>query len=459
MTTTTVSEFLRWSRTHRAGAATGVGFLVALGVVAGVVGSRLAILERKAGTEARPAAASNAAPAPAISTDAAKPAVKPVVRVRISPERQQLIGVRTAAVGESAPEQTIRTVGILSYDETKLTELHAKVAGWVDKVYADYVGKRVRQGEPLLSVYSPDLVAAQLDYLISLKTTKPGPASSPVQRLDHSLTDASRTRLKLLDLTDAQIEALERTGQPSKTVTIYSPFSGVVIERKTFAGQYITPDMPTVKVGDISTIWAIGQVFEYELPNVKVGQPVEIQFPYRQQKSVTGRVSFIFPDIDSHTRTARVRVAFRNPGVELKPESFVTIVLHTSGGKPQLSVPREAVIDTGERQYVLMALANGYFEPRDVKVGEPAGDSIPVFAGLSQGERVVTSAQFLVDSETNLQAAMQSMSMTMPGMKGSEGADDMKGMDMDKGGDMKGMDMDKGGDMKGMDMAPKKDRR
>ena len=452
-TTTSVSDLFRWSRGHRTSAFLAVGLLVAIGIVIGIASTRLWRVDHKTAVAAS-APAEGSVPTASAPAAAAPPATKPVVRVRISSERQQLIGVRTAVVGQSAPESTIRSVGILAYDETKMTELHAKVAGWVDKVNVDSVGKSVRKGQPLLSVYSPDLVAAQLDYLIAIKSgsATAGQPQSAARRLDHSMTDASRTRLKLLDMTDAQIETLERTEQASKTVTLYSPFSGVVIERKAFAGQYITPDIATVKIADLSTIWAIGQVYEYELSNVKIGQAAEVQFPYDQTKPVTGRVSFIYPDIDARTRTARVRVEFRNPGVKFKPESFVTIVLH-AGGKPRLSIPREALIDTGARQYVLMALADGYFEPRDVSVGEPEGESIPVFAGLTSGERVVTSAQFLIDSETNLQAAMQSMSMTMPGMKTE--SDDTKGTDVGKGAadDMKGMDMGKGaGDMKGMDM-------
>jgi RND family efflux transporter MFP subunit len=445
--TTSLSDLLRWGKGHRAGAVLLVAVLTTAGIAVGVAGS---LFWRRSATPQAPGAMTM--PKATDTTAASAPAgdrPKPVVRVQITPERQQLIGMRTAVVGQAAPEATIRTVGALAYDETKVTELHAKAAGWVEKVNVDFVGKSVRKGEPLLSLYSPDLVAAQLDYLVAIKAgAKQAQNNSPAHRLDHSLVEASRTRLKLLDLTDAQIETLERTEQAAKTITLYSPFAGVVTERKAFAGQYITPDMATVKIADLSTIWAIGQVFEYELAKVKVGQAAEVQFPYTETKPVNARVSFIYPDIDPRTRTARVRVEFRNPGVKFKPEAFVTIVLHT-GGKAQLSVPREAVIDTGDRQYVLMALADGYFEPRDVTVGEAEGDVIPIFAGLNPGERVVTSGQFLIDSETNLQAAMQSMSATMPGMK--MGGADTKGKEQKRG---TGKEQPGGGeDMKGMDMS------
>jgi RND family efflux transporter MFP subunit len=445
ITNTSVSDLLRWGRGHRAGAALLVGSLLAAGIALGVGGTRVWHRSGAPATGSMPAPKTTTATA---SQSPVEPPTKPVVRVRITPERQQLIGVRTAVVGQSLGESTIRTVGVLAYDERKVTELHAKVAGWVQKVNVDFIGKNVRKGEPLLSLYSPDLVAAQLDYLVAIKTGA-GSAEhrSVAQRLDHSLVDASRTRLELLDMTAAQIENLERTKVATKTVVLYSPFSGVVVERKAFAGQYITPDMSTVKIADLSTIWAIGQVYEYEVPRIAVGQEAEIQFPYTDTKPVTGRVSFIYPNIDPQTRTARIRVEFRNPGVRFKPDAFVTMVLHASG-KTQLSVPREAVIDTGTRQHVLIALPDGYFEPRDVSVGEPQGEVIPVFAGLAAGERVVTSAQFLIDSETNLQAAMQSMSMTMPGMKteGGEGEKGAPGPGKAGEGDMKGMEM------KGMEM-------
>ncbi len=457
-TTTPVSGIHWWSRVHSVGALSIGAVLLVAGIA---IGASLSHIGRRTVAGVGVPTQKETAMGPAVTaSDPASPptATKPVTRVKISPERQQLIGVRTAIVGASVAEGTIRTVGILAYDETKVTEMHAKVAGWVEKVNVDYVGKSVRKGDPLLSLYSPDLVAAQLDYLVSLKSVggKVATPTSVGRHLDHSLTEASRMRLKLLDMTDAQIADLERTERPSRTVTLYSPFSGVVIERKAFSGQYITPDMATVKIGDLTTIWAIAQVYEYEIGKVKIGDVAEVQFPYEQAKPVAGRVSFIYPDVDPHTRTARVRVAFRNPGVKLKPESFVTITLHAAG-KSRLSVPREAVIDTGPRQYVLMALPDGYFEPRDVSAGEPEGDSIPISAGLVPGERVVTSAQFLIDSETNLQAAMQSMSMTMPGMKTDEKSpgDDMRGMDMSKGTGTKPSSAPvPGDDMKGMDMGP-----
>ena len=213
-----------------------------------------------------------------------------------------------------------------------------------------------------------------------------------------SLLAATRERLKLWDITDAQIDELERSGEPRKTLTLYSPFTGVVLERNAFAGQYITPEMATFKIADLSTIWAVGQIFEYELPVVKIGQEATIQFPYGQSSRVlTGRITYIYPDINPETRRARVRIEFRNPGLEFKPETYVTVVIQTPPHH-ELAIPKEAVIDTGVKQYAILAHPNGYFEPREIKTGPPSDEFYPLVSGLQMGDRVVTSAQFLVDS-------------------------------------------------------------
>jgi len=338
--------------------------------------------------------------------------------VYISPARQQLIGVRTAAVESRALDATIRTVGTLAYDETRVTEVHPKVSGWVERVFVDFVGKPIRRGQPLLTIYSPDLVATQNEYLLALKAYRQlGDSVFPETRSGaESLVSATRDRLRLWDITGAQITELEGTGQARRTLTLYSPFDGVVLERNTYAGQYITPETSTAKIADLSTIWAIGQVFEYEARTVKLGDRAEIEFPYGQStRRLTGRVTFIYPDVNPDTRRARVRIELGNPGLELKPESYVTVILRRTAGA-QLALPKEALLDSGATRYVLLAHPNGYFEPREIEVGEPVDEFYPVVKGLVAGDRVVTSAQFLIDSETNLQAAMQAMSLSMPGM-------------------------------------------
>lgn len=337
--------------------------------------------------------------------------------VFISPARQQLIGVRTAVVAAQALDTTIRTTGVLAYDETRVTEIHTKIAGWIEQTPVDFVGKPVSRGQALFTVYSPDLVATQKEYLLALKAQAQLGQSTFVETRDGatSLLAATRERLRLWDVTDAQVADLVKTGEPKKTLASYSPFTGVVLERNAFPGQYVTPEMRLFKIADLSTIWVIGQVFEYEAPFIKVGQAVDIQFPYAQAgRSLTGRVTFIAPEVDAMTRRVKVRVELKNPGVEFKPESYVTVLFH-AGAARQLAVSKEAIIDNGDKQYVILALADGYFEPREIKTGAPGDAFAPVLAGLNRGDRVVTSAQFLIDSETNLQAAMQAMA-SMPGM-------------------------------------------
>ena len=337
--------------------------------------------------------------------------------VYISPARQQLVGVRTAVVTPQLLDTTIRTVGTLAYDETRIAAIHPKVSGWVERVFVDFVGKPVRRGEPLLTIYSPDLVATQNEYLLALKgRSQLGKSSFEETRsAADSLVAATRDRLRLWDVSDEQIAELERTGEARRTMTLYSPFDGVVLERNTFAGQYITPEMSTAKIADLSNIWAIGQIFEYEARRVTLGDPAQIEFPYGQAaRSVTGRVTFIYPDINPETRRARVRIEFKNPGLALKPESYVTVILKRSAAS-QLAIPKEAVLDNGAKRFAILARDKGYFEPREIEVGEAVDQFYPLVKGLSEGDRVVTSAQFLIDSETNLQAAMGAMA-NMPGM-------------------------------------------
>ena len=357
----------------------------------------------------------------ALEADAAPTAEPPSDQaIFISPARQQLIGVRTAEIAHRALQTTIRTVGVLAYDETRVAEIHPKIAGWVESVSVDFVGKAVRRGDPLFSIYSPDLVATQKEYLLALKAQAQLGASqfAETRAGAKSLLASTRERLRLWDVSDAQIAELERTGEPRRSITVFSPFDGVVLERNAFPGQYVSPEASTFKIADLSVIWVLGQIFEYELPLVKLGQEAEIQFPYsRSAKAMTGRITFVYPEVDAMTRRVKVRIELRNTGLVFKPESYVTVLVRAGSGE-QLAVPKEAVIDNGDKRYAILALADGYFEPHEIQVGEPVDDFYPVLSGLAHGDRVVTSAQFLIDSETNLQAAMQSMA-SMPGMSKS----------------------------------------
>ena len=358
--------------------------------------------------------------------------------VYVSPARQQLIGVRTAVVEPRELGTTVRTVGTLAYDETRVAQIHTKISGWVERVYVDYIGKDIRRDEPLLTVYSPELVSTQTEYLLALRNKAQfdeSPIASTRAAAD-SLLAAARDRLELWDVPEEHIKELEESGKVRRTLMLHSPFNGIVLERNAFPGQYVTPEMTTFKIADLSTIWVFGAVFEYELPLIKLGQEAEIEFPYGQAKrSLKGRITFIAPEIDPQTRRVRIRAEFPNPGQTLKPGTYVTVVIRTEGGR-RLAIPKEAVIDNGEKRYAIVAHPNGYFAPKEIQVGPPSDDFYPLLSGLEEGDTVVSSAQFLIDSETNLQAAMQSM-IGMPGMSPKSGGD------AKAGGDMKGMAMPK----------------
>ena len=385
------------------------GLVVAIAVAATGVGVVVGSRFHRSGTP--PAAPAMASDSPAMPSNAGSNAVY------ISPGRQQLVGVRSASVARRRVENTVRTVGTLAYDETRTAQIHTRVSGWVEQLFVDYVGKPVRRGQPLFALYSPDLVTAQADYLVALRARRQlgDSAGSDAKASDDALLEASRERMKRWDVSDAQIAELERAGHPTRTMTIASPFDGVVLEKTAFAGQYLTPDVMSFRLGDLSTIWVVGQVFEYEAARLHRGDTIDVEFPYGQAATLEARIDFVYPEVDPQTRRVRFRAILQNPARTLKPDTYVSLVWHGEG-TDMLVLPREAVIDTGERKYVLLALANGYFEPRDVSVGPPMGDFYPVVMGVTEGDRVVTSAQFLIDSETNLKAAMQSMSATMPGM-------------------------------------------
>jgi RND family efflux transporter MFP subunit len=422
--------------------------LLALG--AGVAGTLLVQRNMAPGGGAAPAAGGHEEMAPSRQSDASTSAAASGA-VFIPVARQQLIGVRTTEAAHRTVARRIRTVGTLAIDETRQAQIHTKVAGWAEHVSVDFVGRPVRRGQPLFSIYSPELVATQKEYLLALRAEREFAASEfeETRASGQRLVAAARERLRLWDITDAQIAELEHAGEARRTVTIVSPVSGIVTERNVYTGQYVSPDLMAFKIADLSGVWAIGEVFEYELPFVRPGQAVTVEFPYAQASApLKGRVAYIYPDVDPRTRRGRIRVDVPNPGLAFKPGTFVTLNVDAPG-ETALVVPREAVIDTGTTQYVILAKEGGFFEPREVTVGTPAGDVYPVTSGLSHGDRVVTSAQFLVDSETNLQAAMKAMvghgdmgGMTMPDEPASAGKPRDDGQDMEE---MPGMDHAKQG--------------
>ena len=318
--------------------------------------------------------------------------------IRISPERQQLIGVRFATVAMGGGTRAIRTVGKVSADETRVGHVHTRIEGWIDKVFVDFTGDIVKKDEPMLTIYSPEMLASQEELLLAARARDIMP----------SLFNAAKRRLQLWDLSDDEIEQVLRSSQPIRNITVRAPMSGFVTERKAFPNQKVTPDSDLYTITDLSRVWIVADVFESDITAIKVGDPTYVMFASGVAPAVTARVSYILPQVDPMTRTLKVRLDAANPGTRMKPDMFVNIEFGVAG-VPQLTVPSEAVLDTGDRQTVFVDLGNGYLEPRQVTVGERFGDRVTVVRGLSAGERVVSSGTFLIDSESQLKAAATGM--------------------------------------------------
>jgi Cu(I)/Ag(I) efflux system membrane fusion protein len=336
--------------------------------------------------------------------------------IQISPERQQLIGVKFGKVEIKPLEKVIRTVGRIDYDERKIVTVTTKFMGWIEDLYVDFTGRFVRQGEPLLTIYSPELVSTQEEYLLALRAKK-DLVKSPFPEVagsGSSLAESAKRRLRLWDITDEQIKALEESGQAKKTLTLFSPFSGFVLEKSAFKGMNVMPGMALYKLADLSAVWLYADIYEYELPFIRLGQEASIQLSYIPGEAFRGKAIYIYPSLNPETRTAKVRFEFPNPGGKLKPEMYANVEIKVHLGQ-KLTVPEGAIIDTGVRQMAIIDKGNGYFEPREVKVGAKVDNYYEVIKGLKAGERVVTSANFLVDSESKLKEAMAGMAM--PGME------------------------------------------
>jgi len=331
--------------------------------------------------------------------------------VQISPERQQLIGVRFGTVEKRPLQKVIRTVGRIDYDEKRIGIVSPKIGGWIEELYVDFTGQFVRKGDPLLTIYSPELVSTQEEYLLALKAKQDWSKSpfSEVAEGGNLLAESARRRLKLWDISDAQIQALEENREPKKTLTLYSPFTGHVLEKMVNKGQFVDAGMALYKIADLSVVWLIADIYESELSFIRLGQTAALRLTHQPGDTFSGKVVYIYPSLDPRTRTARVRVELPNPFGRLKPEMFADVELRADLGA-RLAVPESAVIDTGLRQIAIVDKGQGIFEPREVKLGIKVDDHVEVLKGLAAGERVVTSANFLIDSESKLKEAVGGMS-------------------------------------------------
>jgi Cu(I)/Ag(I) efflux system membrane fusion protein/cobalt-zinc-cadmium efflux system membrane fusion protein len=310
------------------------------------------------------------------------------------------------------PPGLFSLLGKVAYDEHRLYQVTTKVSGWVERLLVKATGDPIRKGQPLISLYSPELVSTQREYLLALQNYR-SMATSDFPDLKEGarrLLDAARQRLQYWDIPAGQITELEKTGEVKKDLTLVSPVHGIVMKRLVTQGQYVMAGATLLEVADLSTVWVEADVYEYELPWVKVGQHAAMTLTYLPGRTFHGQVQYLYPFLSGATRTAKVRLAFANPKLQLKPDMFAQVEISSPLTEPAVVVPQEAIMDTGEKQHVFVVLGQGRFEPREVKPGVQGDDGLrQVLSGLKEGEEVVTSAQFLLDSESRFREAIAQM--------------------------------------------------
>lgn len=348
---------------------------------------------------------------PVYADEAAQPG-----QLSISPDKVQKLGVRTEAAALRELARTVRAVGQFQVDERRLHTVTAKFEGYIEHLSVNATGQPVKRGQPLMQVYSPELVSAQEEYLIAWKGRE-----SLENGTEESLTgvgqlaEGALERLRNWDISDAQLQRLQREGKANRTLTLYSPANGVVLEKIAVAGMRFMPGEPLFKIADLSAIWLIADVFEQDLAQVRIGQSVKIVVDAYPEKEFNGKIAYIYPTVAPETRTAQIRVELANPGGLLKPDMYANVQLDAGGGKTSvLTVPDSAVIDSGVRQVVLVQRAEGLFEPREVRLGQRGDGYAEVLQGVAEGEQVVVRANFLIDAESNLRAALGGFGESAP---------------------------------------------
>jgi len=338
--------------------------------------------------------------------------------VSLSPTQRVMANVATVEVKKATLSKEINAVGIVQYDQSRQAKVTAWIAGRIDKLHVNTVGAFVSKDKPVAEVYSPDLLATQQEYLLAVKSReqlKSSPIPSIAQN-GEGLVSSSKQRLMLFGVKESQIAELEKAGKPNISLPIFTPLSGIVIEKMVQQGQYVNTGDPLFNIADLSTVWVEVEVYENEFPNIHVGQQVEIRSQSFPGKPFSGKIAFIYPFLDPKTRTVKARVEMPNPGMRLKPDMFVNAIIKIPLGST-IVVPVTAVIDTGKRQVVWVETSTGMFEPRDVQVGQTSNDKIQILSGLTTGDKVAVSGGYLIDSESQL--------------KGGGGHENMPGMKMD----------------------------
>ena len=340
--------------------------------------------------------------------------------VSLSPTQRVMANVATIEAAIGTLNKEINAAGIVQYDQSRQARVTAWMAGRIDKLYVNSVGAMVSKEKPVAELYSPDLVAAQQEYLLAIRSReqlKSSPFPS-ISQNGEGLVSSARERLKLLGVKGSQITTLEKNGKPDIRLAIYSPFSGIVIEKMVQQGQYVNTGEMLFNIADLSRVWVELELYENEFPNIHVGQQVEIRSQSFPEKVFTGRIAFIYPFLDPKTRTIKARVELANPGLKLKPEMFVNAIIRVPL-ESTIVVPLSAVIDSGKRQVVWVESLPGMFEPRDVQVGQKNTDNIQILSGINPGDKVAVSGAYLIDSESQLKG-------------NSSEHDNMPGMQMDK---------------------------
>jgi len=332
---------------------------------------------------------------------------QPKSEFTVSPQRQQMIGVKTEPVAMRNMDKTLRTVGMVKLDETRIEHVHTKFSGWIDEVYVDYTGEHVSKGQPLFSIYSPELVSTQEEYLLALRSKDILSDSGypDISRGANSLLEATKRRLRLWDVSDAQISEIAETGKVKDSVVIYSPVSGHVMEKNAFENKYVEPGTEIYMIADHSRVWVDVDIYENEIPLIKKGDKAVMTLESYPGEEIPGEVTFIMPHMNSKTRTVKVRLEFPNPELRLLPEMYGDVKFDIPLGK-KLSVPESAVLRTGKQDVVFVDKGGGVMQIRKVELGAKADGYYEVLGGLKDGEKVVTRANFLIDSESKIQAAV-----------------------------------------------------
>ncbi len=321
-----------------------------------------------------------------------------LAEVEISPQKQLLIGVKTDFVKKKRLEKIIRTYGKVEYSENKVYVINAKFGGWIKKLYVDYEGKFVNKGDKLFDIYSPELYQAQVELLFAY------------ERNDSNLLENAKKKLMLLNITEMQIEDIIKNKRANETLTFYSPYSGFIIEKKVFEGMKIEPGMDIYKIADLSEVWIIPEVYESDLPFIKKGMRAEIEIPFIPGEKFEGYVDYVYPQINSQTRTAKLRIVLKNPNFKLKPAMYANVNIKALSNEEKIVIPTDAILFSGTSNYVFVKKGRGIFEPRKIQIGPSVDDGYVVLNGLKEGEEVVISGNFLIDAESKIKSALQAFS-------------------------------------------------